>query len=207
MSVNAPFRETSTERRAPEVKKLAVIYHSAHGHTECIARHVQNGAQRIADTEVFLRKAEDLAKAPDDLLEYDGYVLGSPTYLGGISAPFKSFMDSTGRLWRTQRLKGKLASGFTVSSLPSGDKQSTLLSMFVFCMQHGMLWVGNPILPEQHAGVPYEEAANRLGSWSGLMAQADHGSPADSFVRGDIKTARMFGENFSKSLHRMVVAA
>lgn len=57
--------------------------------------------------------------------------------------------------------------GFTVSSLPAGDKQSTLTSMFVFCMQHGMVWVGNPILPEQHAGVPYDEAANRLGSWSG----------------------------------------
>ena len=90
-------------------------------------------------------------------------------------------MDSTGRLWRTQQLKGKLAAGFTVSSLPSGDKQSTLLSMFVFSMQHGMLWVGNPILPEQHSGVPYDEAANRLGSWSGLMAQAGHSAAARVF--------------------------
>ena len=103
-------------------------------------------------------------------------------------------------------LKGKLAAGFTVSSLPSGDKQSTLISMFVFSMQHGMIWVGNPILPEQHRGVPYDEAANRLGSWSGLMAQAGHSSPADSFVSGDIKTARMFGRNFSETLHRITVA-
>ena len=112
-------------------------------------------------------------------------------------------MDATGRLWRTQQLRGKLAAGFTVSSLPSGDKQSTLMSMFVFCMQHGMLWVGNAILPEQHAGVPYDEAANRLGSWSGLMAQAGHSAPADSFPAGDIKTARMFGSNFSEALHRV----
>ncbi len=69
----------------------------------------------------------------------DGYILGSPTYLGGVSAPFKSFMDATGKLWRTQQLKGRLAAGFTVSSLPAGDKQSTLVSMFIFAMQHGML--------------------------------------------------------------------
>ena len=49
-----------------------------------------------------------------------------------------------------------------MSSLPAGDKQSTLMSMWVFSMQHGMLWVGNPILPEQHAGVPYDEAHTRL---------------------------------------------
>lgn len=104
---------------------------------------------------------------------------------------------------RTQALRGRLAAGFTVSSLPAGDKQSTLLSMFVFAMQHGLLWVGNPILPEQHAGVPYDEAANRLGSWSGLMAQAGHGTPAGAFVPGDVKTARLFGENIARTLLRV----
>jgi NAD(P)H dehydrogenase (quinone) len=186
------------------MKKLAVIYHSAHGHTEHIAAHVGEGARSVPHTEVHLLKAEELATTPDALLAFDGYLLGSPTYLGGVSGPFKAFMDATGRLWRTQQLKGKLAAGFTVSSLPAGDKQSTLLSMFVFCMQHGMLWVGNPVLPEQHAGVPYDEAANRLGSWSGMMAQAGHGAAADAFVAGDIKTARMFGKNFAETLHRVV---
>jgi hypothetical protein len=74
-------------------------------------------------------------------------------------------------------------------------------------MQHGMVWVGNPILPEQHAGVPYDEAANRLGSWSGLMAQAGHGSAADAFVPGDTKTARMFGRHFAHTLHGLGTAA
>ncbi len=184
------------------MKKLAVIYHSAHGHTEHIASHVCEGAESVSNTEVHLLKAEDLAMTPDELIPYDGYILGSPTYLGGVSGPFKTFMDTTGGLWRSQQLKGKLAAGFTVSSLPAGDKQSTLMSMFVFCMQHGMLWVGNPFLPGQHAGVAYDEAVNRLGSWSGLMAQTRHGAPADSFAAGDIKTARMFGRNFSETLHR-----
>lgn len=188
------------------MNKLAVIYHSGHGHTEHIARQVVAGAITVGDTEAQLLRAEDLARSPDALLDYDGYIFGSPTYLGGVSGVFKTFMDATGRLWRTQQLKGRLAAGFTVSSLPAGDKQSTLNSMITFSMQHGMLWVGNPILPEQHAGVPYEEAANRLGSWSGLMAQAGHSAAADSFAPGDIKTARMFGRNFAESLERLGAA-
>lgn len=185
------------------MNNIALVYHSAHGHTRHIATHIAEGARGVAGQAVDLLEADDLAKRPDDLIAYDGILLGSPTYLGGVSGPFKNFMDATGRLWQNQRLKGKLAAGFTVSSLPSGDKQSTLMSMFVFSMQHGMLWVGNPILPEQHAGIPYEEAANRLGSWSGLMAQAAHASPADSFVPGDIKTARMFGRYFAETLDRV----
>jgi NAD(P)H dehydrogenase (quinone) len=187
--------------------KLAIVYHSAHGHTEFIARQVQVGASTVEGVDADLVKAEDIARTPDALVGYDGFIFGSPTYLGGVSGPFKSFMDATGRLWRTQQLKGRLAAGFTVSSLPSGDKQSTLLSMFVFSMQHGMLWVGNPILPEQHSGVPYDEAANRLGSWSGLMAQASHAASADAFVPGDVKTARMFGRHFAHSLNRVAVPA
>lgn len=185
---------------------IAVIYHSAHGHTKHIATKVVEGASSVSGSNVHLLDAVELAKSTDDLVAYDGIILGSPTYLGGVSGPFKNFMDATGGLWKTQRLKGKLASGFTVSSLPSGDKQSTLMSMFVFSMQHGMLWVGNPILPGQHAGVAHDEAANRLGSWSGLMAQAAHSAPADCFVPGDIKTARMFGQNFSETLHRVTCA-
>lgn len=185
------------------MKKLAVVYHSAQGHTGHIAERVAEGAESVAATEVHVLKADDLARAPEELARFDGLILGSPTYLGGVSGPFKSFMDSTGRLWRSQQLKGRLASGFTVSSLPAGDKQSTLLSMFVFAMQHGMIWVGNPVIPEQHSGVPYDQAANRLGSWSGLMAQAGHAAAADSFAAGDIKTARLFGKNFAEALHRL----
>jgi len=184
---------------------LAVIYHSAHGHTQHIAEQVAAGARSVAGVEVRLVEASVLARTPQELVAFDGVILGSPTYLGGVSGPFKSFMDATGGLWKKQSLKGKLAAGFTVSSLPAGDKQSTLLSMFVFAMQHGMIWIGNPILPEQHSGVPYEEAANRLGSWSGLMAQAGHSAPANSFASGDVKTARMFGRNFAQALQRLRV--
>jgi NAD(P)H dehydrogenase (quinone) len=188
------------------MRKIAIIYHSGHGHTEHIAGHVAAGARMVSGVEVSVLRADQLARTPEELTGFDAFIFGSPTYLGGVSGPFKSFMDSTGGLWKNHRLKGKLASGFTVSSLPAGDKQSTLLSMFVFAMQHGMIWVGNAILPEQHSGVPYDEAANRLGSWSGLMAQAGHSAPADSFAPGDIKTARMFGRDVAGTLLRMSFA-
>lgn len=185
------------------MKKIAVIYHSGHGNTAHFARHVVIGAQAVPDTEVSLLQADALTGNPDALLEFDGFVWGSPTYLGGVSGPFKTFMDATGRLWRTQQLKGKLASGFTVSALPSGDKQSTLLSMFTFSMQHGMIWVGNPFLPEQASGVPYEQALNRLGSWTGMMAQAGHSNGAQTFAPGDVRTAEAFGKNFASVVARM----
>lgn len=189
------------------MSQLAIVYHSAHGHTGFIARQVQVGATEVDGIDAHLIRAEDIARRPDDLVAYDGFVFGSPTYLGGVSAPFKGFMDATGQLWRRQQLKGRLAAGFTVSSLPAGDKQSTLLSMLVFSMQHGMLWVGNPILPEQHGGVLDSEAANRLGSWTGLMAQAAHASPPDAFPPGDIKTARLFGRHVAHSLNRVMATA
>lgn len=185
------------------MKKIAVVYHSGHGHTEHIAKCVVSGARGVTDIQVDLLKAEALDGNAEQLLGYEGILWGSPTYLGGVSGVFKHFMDSTGGMWRKQSLKGKLAAGFTVSSLPAGDKQSTLLSMFVFSMQHGMIWVGNPILPEQHQGVPYAEATNRLGSWSGLMAQAGHSAAADAFDAGDIKTAKLFGETFAITLQRI----
>lgn len=189
------------------MKSIAVIYHSGHGNTEHFARLVVTGAQSVADTQVSLLKAADLTITPSSLLDYDGYVFGSPTYLGGVSGPFKSFIDSTGGLWRKQQLKGKLAAGFTVSALPSGDKQSTLISLFTFAMQHGMVWVGNPFLPEQSSGVPYEQAINRLGSWTGMMAQAGHSAPGQSYASGDLRTAEAFGRNFAQVLARMTVPA
>ncbi|MDH2608235.1 flavodoxin family protein [Acinetobacter baumannii] len=183
------------------MKTVAIIYHSRQGHTQFIAQQIQIGVLSHHNIKADLLNAEDLIERPGILIQYDGLIWGSPTYLGGVSSKLKQLMDATGPLWKKQSFKGKLAAGFTVSSLPAGDKQSTLISIFTFCMQHGMLWVGNPILPEQHQGVAYTQAANRLGSWSGLMAQAEHGSNADGFDEGDIKTAQQFGENFALTLN------
>ncbi len=73
----------------------AIIYHSAHGHTEHIARNILEGAQQVEGVDAHLVKAEDIGRRPNDLVHFDNFILGSPTYLGGVSGPFKSFMDAT----------------------------------------------------------------------------------------------------------------
>src|SRR5689334_7922358 len=98
------------------MKNLGIVYHSPHGHTAHFANHVARGGRSVSGVNVQELPLEKI-ETPQILMDLDGLILGSPTYLGGVSGPFKSFMDSTGGLWRTQSLKGRLAAGFTVSSL------------------------------------------------------------------------------------------
>ena len=182
--------------------KLAIIYHSAHGHTEHIALRVLEGAQQVEGVEAHFIEAEEMATHPHDLVNFDGFILGSPTYLGGVSGPFKSFMDATGRLWRQQGLVGKLAAGFTVSSLPAGDKQSTLMSMFVFAMQHGMLWVGAGMMPANTKASTRDDL-NNLGMSAGLMTATPSDASVDEMVPGDLATARAFGARVAAAAARL----
>ncbi|MDL2425258.1 NAD(P)H-dependent oxidoreductase, partial [Pseudomonas sp. BAgro211] len=78
---------------------------------------IASGARSVPGCEVHLLKAQELIEQPQALLAYHGLILGSPTYLGGVSAPLKALMDATGPLWRQQKLRGRLAAGFTVSAL------------------------------------------------------------------------------------------
>lgn len=185
------------------MKKLAIVCHSGYGHTQFFAQHVLEGAGSVSGVSTKIITTEEALKDLEQLAQYDGFIFGTPTYMGGVSAPFKTFMDATSGMWMKQSLKGKLAAGFTVSGSPSGDKLNTLTSLTIFSAQHGMLWVGNPIFPEVYMGVKPEEAANRLGSFLGAMAQASQDAPEKSFVPGDLKTAKLFGENVAKTLLRL----
>ncbi|MGN7872957.1 flavodoxin family protein [Roseateles sp. 22389] len=75
-----------TDRPVRTPRRLAIVYHSAHGHTEHIASHIRAGARDVPDVVADLLKAEDLTATPADLIAYDGLVLGSPTSLGGVEA-------------------------------------------------------------------------------------------------------------------------
>lgn len=182
------------------MKKIAIVYHSGYGHTQFFAKHVQEGASAVKGVQVDLISVDEATKKLDQLAAYDGFIFGSPTYMGGVSGQFKTFMDATGGIWQKQGWKKKFAAGFTVSGSPSGDKLTSLIAMAVFSAQHGMLWVGNSVFPETYLGVKAEDAANRLGSFLGAMAQAGQDAPEKSFVPGDLKTARLFGEHFATTL-------
>lgn len=180
------------------MKKIAIIYHSGYGHTEYFAKQVAEGAASTKQVQVDLLNVEEATKKLNDLESYDGMIWGSPTYMGSVSGPFKSFMDASAQVWMKQSWKGKWAAGFTVSGSPNGDKQSTLIAMSVFSSQHGMYWMPIGVTNETYTGVASDQAVNRLGSSLGAMAQAGQVPPDQAFVPGDLKTAVNFGKQFAQ---------
>jgi NAD(P)H dehydrogenase (quinone) len=180
------------------MKKIAVICHSGYGHTAFFAEHVVQGASKVSGVEVSLLSTDFVMKDIESLRGFDGFIFGTPTYMGSVSAEFKKFMEATSGLWQQGALKNKWAGGFSVSGSPSGDKLATLSALAVFAAQHGMFWIGSHIMPETYQGVKYEDAANRLGSFLGAMAQASNEAPEKAFVPGDLKTARLFGERVAR---------
>ncbi len=81
---------------------------------------------------------------PEDLAGADGLVLGSPTRFGNMAAPLKHFLDGTGALWASGALAGKPAAVFTSTQSLHGGQETTLLSMMLPLLHHGMILVGLP---------------------------------------------------------------
>jgi NAD(P)H dehydrogenase (quinone) len=130
------------------------------------------------------------------LNEADAIMFGCPTYMGGVSAQFKTFIDAASKVWFKQGWKNKLAAGFTNSGSPSGDKRATLQSLFINAMQHSMIWVGLGAMNEAK-GAGDTEAINRIGSYVGAMAQSPQGeaSPLDA----DLRTAEVLGKRVAEA--------
>jgi NAD(P)H dehydrogenase (quinone) len=181
--------------------RVVVAFHSGYGHTRKIAEAVQAGAASVPGVDALL---VDVEKAGDeqwaDLARADAIVFGAPTYMGGPSGEFKKFADASAKVWFSQGWKDKVAGGFTCSLQMSGDKFSTLSYFVTLAMQHGMVWVGLGMLPEQ-VGNP--EALNRLGSYVGLMAQADNVPADQSPPKGDLDTGHRYGRRIAEYARRL----
>jgi len=177
---------------------VSVIYFSGSGHTAKMAEAVHKGAASVAGV-----KANLIAINGDDIVKgrytnesvmaqldaSDAIIFGSATYMGGPAAQFKALADASGARWFGAAWKDKLAAGFTVSGMPSGDKLSTLHYFFTLAMQHGMIWIGVSEAPGNDMG------ANRLGSYSGAMGQAAYNeSPDEAPNAGD----KLTGENLGR---------
>jgi NAD(P)H dehydrogenase (quinone) len=154
---------------------VSILYFSGTGHTTQLAEVVQKGAASVAGvtTQLIAINGTDIVKGRyqnDAVLAQldasDAIIFGTPTYMGGPAAQFKAFADATAGKWFTSAWRDKLAAGFSVSSSPSGDKFSTLQYLYTLAMQQGMIWIGLGEMPMQANGI------NRLGSFSGVMAQA-----------------------------------
>ncbi len=177
--------------------KVAVVYHSGYGHTEVVANAVGKGVSGAGADVKLVKVASDGTVAEEgwaDLNAADAIIFGSPTYMGSASGPFKIFMDASAKIWFTNGWKDKIAGGFTNSHSLSGDKLATLQQFVVFAAQHGMVWVSTGTLPgqgENHQRSP--EIENRLGSFIGVMTQAENADPKITPPSGDLKTAENYG--------------
>jgi len=158
-------------------KEILVLYYSQHGATRQMAQLIARGVEQVSGMHARLRtvpKVSALCEAtepsiPDsgapyvelrDLEECIGLALGSPTRFGNMAAAMKYFWDSTGGLWMKHALAGKPAALFTSSSSMHGGQESTLLSMLLPLLHHGMLIVGLPysepeLAATQSGGSPY----------------------------------------------------
>lgn len=180
---------------------VSIIYFSGSGHNAKLAEAVNKGAASVAGvkTNLIAIDSKDIVEGRyknDDVFAKldasDAIIFGSPTYMGGPAAQFKAFADATGAKWFTSAWKNKIAAGFTISMSPSGDKLNTLQYFFTLAMQHGMIWIGQPEMPLQPNGV------NRLGSNSGVMAQAGQESPDVAPSEGDKLTGELLGKRVAE---------
>ncbi|KZK92756.1 p-benzoquinone reductase [Pseudovibrio sp. Ad5] len=179
---------------------VAVAYHSGFGHTETLAKSVVNGINSIENADGVLVDVTGLKGDFAILNNADAIIFGSPTYLGSVSGPFKMFMDETSKVWFDRGWQNKLAAGFTVSASQSGDKMTTLVQMSVFAAQQGMIWVGANDMAGNNSSAGSVEDINRLGSYLGMMAQAnvDEG-PDVAPPNADHRTAESFGKRIAEA--------
>ena len=170
---------------------IVVVFHSGYGHTQRVAQAVADGAgaallQIDADGNLPPGGWETLAAA-------DAIVFGAPTYMGGPSWQFKKFADASSKVWFVQGWRDKLFAGFTNSAAMNGDKFSTLSYLWTLSMQHHGLWVSQGLMPSNDKAA-VRDSVNYTGGYGGLLTTSPtDASPAD-MAKGDIETARSFGE-------------
>ena len=176
---------------------VAIIYHSGYGHTKVIAESLHKGVASVAGVNATLISVADIEQHWDTLAKADALVFGAPTYMGSASAEFKKFMEASAKVWFTQGWKDKLAAGFTVSGAYSGDKLATLQLFMIFAGQHTMLWVPLGIMPGFNTSKASIDDLNRVGSYSGLMVQANLDQGPEGIAASDFKTAEAYGERIA----------
>ncbi len=174
--------------------EILVLYYSRHGAVREMAQLVARGIGQVPGAVARLRTVPPVATitetaappVPDsgapyvelaDLDQCAGLALGSPTRFGNMAAPMKHFLDGTGGLWARGALAGKPAAVFTSTSSQHGGQESTLLTMMLPLLHHGMLLVGIPYSePElsstRTGGTPYG-ASHLAGAQSDLPVSSD----------------------------------
>jgi NAD(P)H dehydrogenase (quinone) len=175
------------------MNEILVLYYSRQGSTAALARQVCRGVETVSGMQARLRTVPALTTtiAPmepsvpdegppfathDDLTACRGLILGSPTRFGNMAAPLKHFLDGTSALWLSGALVNKPAAVFTSTQTLHGGQESTLLSMMLPLLHHGMYLVGLPytergLTDTRSGGTPY--GASHVAATSGQGELSD----------------------------------
>ncbi|MFA5172362.1 MAG: NAD(P)H:quinone oxidoreductase [Sulfuriferula sp.] len=160
---------------------ILVLYYSQHGSTAAVAQAIARGIESVPNAQARIRTVPKVAPTtqvatpavPDagapyveaqDLTECIGLALGSPTRFGNMASAMKHFLDGTAGVWMQGGLAGKPAAVFTSTTSMHGGQESTLLSMMLPLLHHGMVIVG----------IPYTEAALTSTTGGGTPYGASH---------------------------------
>ena len=192
---------------------VLVLYYSAHGSTEALAREVCRGVDSVDGMASRLRTVPEVSTATEasgdsvpasgppyastkDLVECSGLVMGCPTRFGNMSAALKYFWDGTVGEWMTGDLIGKPAGVFTSTSSLHGGQETTLITMAMPLLHHGMLYVG----------IPWSEPAMSTTTTGGTPYGASHvsWSRKDDALSEDEKVlARALGKRVAEVAQRL----
>lgn len=200
--------------------KILVVFYSMYGNTAKLARAVAEGAMEVKGTEVRIRQVEDLLPkeaiegdprikavkeelaeikiaSNDDLKWADGVLFGSPTRYGNMCSQLKQYLDRTGQLWVEGALIGKPAGVFTSTSTQHGGQETTLITMMVPLLHHGMIILG----------VPYSEQmlfSLELGGGSPYGASSISGPTAENPpTEKDLAIARNLGKRVAEAAKKL----
>jgi NAD(P)H dehydrogenase (quinone) len=198
------------------VCEILVLYYSRFGATLALAREICEGIDSVSGAAARLRTVpavstvtaasedEVPAEGPPfatrkDLTECAGMVMGSPTRFGNMAAPLKYFLDGTGSEWIGGALSGKPAGVFTSTSTLHGGQETTLLTMALPLIHHGMLLVG----------IPYSEAALTTTTTGGSPYGASHVSwsrDADKLSDEECDLAKALGKRVAETALKLKAA-
>ena len=174
---------------------ILVLYYSHRGSVRALAERIARGIESVPGAQARLRTVPRVSAVceateasvpdagapyvePSDLEECIGLALGSPVRFGNMAAPMKHFLDGTIAAWQNGTLVGKPACVFTSSGSQHGGNESTLLSMTLPLLHHGMLVMGLPFTePDvghtQQGGTPYGASHVAGASGNPLLAEAE----------------------------------
>jgi NAD(P)H dehydrogenase (quinone) len=187
--------------------EILVLYYSRSGATAALARHIARGVEEVPQVKSRLRTVPAVSAVSEqtepavpadgapyanvtDLEQCHGLILGSPTRFGNMAAPLKYFLDGTATQWVGGKLAGKPAAVFTSSASIHGGQETTLLSMMLPLLHHGMLIVG----------LPYTESLLRETRTGGSPYGASHFAPNDDAELSDAekRLARALGRRVAE---------